>query len=671
MYPEYEKVSAFLDEAKLLLDTPQRIEDIFSLTIARNRNNKAATYINAKGKLKSYNYKTFGNNTYIMANAVARVLRNFEKGSRVVLKVANNPHWGEAFYAISMAGFVPVLLDARLAKENTANLIRQSKAVAIVSDDLYEYEVKKLSLDDLRRENKPNPFYEPTWADEVIFSSSGTTGDAKLMIYSGKNLCSQICASLDMAKETKDLMYPRKYGDLNILAMIPFHHIFGFVAVFLWFTFYGKNLLYPASTGTNDLLSMCQKGEVTHVFSVPLLWDSLAQSVQRKVDMMEEEYQKMLEHIIAYNTDKSKEPLSLKEKIMVHALQKKLLGRKVRYCISGGGYLSEKTSAFINGLEYPLYNGYGMTEIGVVAVELSDDVKTRLLGRIGKPLHGVEFKIAPTDSKEPNRGELLIKSNITHIREIIGGVEQDASIDKEGYFHSGDIVEMDDDKRVLIKGRNKDVIINADGENIFPDELEIYFKKLEHVSNICILGVSKKQSKDEDIVLVLEVDNSITDEEYEKLQSEVKKIEKDLPHKVKLNRIFVSKGKLPIANNMKVKRFVIKEAIQNGSDLYFELGAKREEKSFAKYDKALVDSVREPLRDIFSKILYLPKFKIADSGHWINDLGGDSMSYVELLQMVEKEFEVKIPEELYGQLANINDFTEEIIKLKLSQKKSK
>ena len=74
MYPEYEKVSAFLDEAKLLLDTPQRIEDIFSLTIARNRNNKAATYINAKGKLKSYNYKTFGDNTYIMANAIATAM---------------------------------------------------------------------------------------------------------------------------------------------------------------------------------------------------------------------------------------------------------------------------------------------------------------------------------------------------------------------------------------------------------------------------------------------------------------------------------------------------------------------------------------------------------------------------------------------------------------------
>ena len=664
MYPEYERISEFMNEAKLLEQTEMRIQDIFELTVTRNAKNKVATYVDSKGRLKSYTYKEFKNNALIMGFAINRILKNNEKGSKVILKVANNPHWGEVFYAISMAGFVPVLLDARLSKDNTINMAKQSKAIAIISDDLYEYDIKKLSLDDLRREKKPNPAFKPDWANEVIFCSSGTTGDAKLMVFNGANLSHQIMASLKMPEETKTLMYPKKYGDLNILAMIPFHHIFGFVAVFLWFTFYGKNLLYPASNATNDLLSICQKGDVTHVFSVPLLWDSLAQSVQRQVDMMGEEYQEMLAHIIAINVGECEDTLSLKEKIMIKTLQKKLLGRKVKYCISGGGYLSDKTSRFINGLYYPLYNGYGMTEIGVSSVELSPDVKVRLLGAIGKPLNGVTYKVLSNDSNNPNRGELLIKSGIVHIREIIGGVEQEATIDEEGYFHSGDIAEILEDGRVMIKGRIKDIIINSDGENIFPDELEVYFKKVPHVSNLCILGVSKKQSKDEDIVLVLELDNSISDEEFEALGQTIKEIEANLPKKVKLDNVFVAKGKLPIANNMKVKRFVIKEALESESTEYLSLGAKREEKTFEGYDVELVNSIREPLREMFSKILYLPKFKITDNGHWINDLGGDSMSYVELLQTIEKDFDVKIPEELYGQLVNINDFTEEIIKLK-------
>ena len=69
------------------------------------------------------------------------------------------------------------------------------------------------------------------------------------------------------------------------------------------------------------------------------------------------------------------------------------------------------------------------------------------------------------------------------------------------------------------------------------------------------------------------------------------------------------------------------------------------------------------MRAIFSKILILPQFKIDDDGHWINDLGGDSMSYVELLTTVQDSFKVTIPEELYGKLATVNDFTEEVAKL--------
>mgnify|MGYP002627205586 CR=1 FL=1 len=148
------------------------------------------------------------------------------------------------------------------------------------------------------------------------------------------------------------------------------------------------------------------------------------------------------------------------------------------------------------------------------------------------------------------------------------------------------------------------------------------------------------------------------------MKKEVKELCKDLPKKAVIDDIYLSKNKLPMANNMKVKRFVVKKAIEEKSSDYVSINEKRQEKNFDKYDKALVDSIREPLREAFSKILYLPKFKITDDGHWINDLGGDSMSYVELIQYVDANFGIKIPEEKYGQLTCINDFTEEIIRLK-------
>ena len=69
------------------------------------------------------------------------------------------------------------------------------------------------------------------------------------------------------------------------------------------------------------------------------------------------------------------------------------------------------------------------------------------------------------------------------------------------------------------------------------------------------------------------------------------------------------------------------------------------------------------MREIFSKVLILPTFKIDDDAHWINDLGGDSMSYVELIRDVQDKFQIEFPESLLGQMTCVNDFVFEIAKL--------
>ena len=166
------------------------------------------------------------------------------------------------------------------------------------------------------------------------------------------------------------------------------------------------------------------------------------------------------------------------------------------------------------------------------------------------------------------------------------------------------------------------------------------------------------------IVLVLEVDNSITEEALKKLEEDVLEVGKHLPKGTKISKVYLSRNKLPLANNMKVKRFVIKKAIESKSKDYILMGAKKEVKKFEGFDEETIKSILEPMRDIFSKILILPKFKIEDNAHWINDLGGDSMNYVELVLKVQETFQVTIPEELYGQLTCVNDFVEEVAKLK-------
>ena len=299
----------------------------------------------------------------------------------------------------------------------------------------------------------------------------------------------------------------------------------------------------------------------------------------------------------------------------------------------------------------------GMTEIGVTSVELSSDVNMRLKAYIGKPLNGVSYKIKDN--------QLFVKSPTVHIREIIGGVERETQFDEEGYFPTGDIAEVSADGSYSLKGRQKDVIINADGENIFPDELEIFFKELPHVTHLCILGVPKKNNKQaEDIVLVLETDNAVKEEDILNIEKLIKEIEPKLPHKSKISATYLSKGKLPLANNMKVKRFVIRNAISNETGEYVPIHQKPSEKKKTEFDEKTVKEILEPVREIFSKVLILPAYKIEDDAHWINDLGGDSMSYVELIKELQEYFHIAFKEETLGVMANINDFVTEIAKLK-------
>lgn len=659
MYPEFEKINAYLARAKRLLDTKCTMEDIFMFTTDENSKEIAIEYKNDDFKLKKIKYKQLKGDIINFAKVISKKLADVEKNQPVVLKAKNSPYWIMAFYAILMAGFKPVLIAANTAQEATANLIKQAKAVAIVTDDLFNYEAKKVTIFDLRNGNYEVSF-KPNWENEVFFCSSGTTGDVKLMVYNGENLCHQICESLDMGKETKDIMYPKKYGKIRILAMVPFHHIFGFVAVFLWYTFYGKTLVFPTDNTPTELQETCIKRHVTHVYSVPLFWDSLALSLMRKAEMGGKK--ELVQKIIDFNLGKiSKEEAGKASwKVAKETVQKNVLGKDVRYAISGGGYLSKETLETINGIGYNLYNGYGMTEVGVTSVELSSDLNVRLKASIGKPLYGVEYKVGKDN-------ELLIKSRAVHIREIIAGKEQPASLDKDGYFHTGDIVEVDEFGGYHIKGRSKDVIISSDGENIFPDELEIFFKDLKHVNQICVLGI--KNGHKEDVALVLEVDNSMNDEDLAVLRKEVERIGSNLPHGVKISATYLARGKLPLANNMKVKRFVIKKDIENGSKDYMPISAERKVKNFDGFDKKDVEETLKIVRDTFSKVLILPTFKIEDSAHWINDLGGDSMSYVELVKELQEKLQITFKEETLGQMTCVNDFVIEILTLKKEKNK--
>lgn len=663
---ERESVARLLDTAKVLLNTNRTFHDIYEMATNTHGKNISTIYFDEDDKSHQYNYEQYKTITYRLAERMSSALSSIPMGSIVALKLRNCPTWPHMFWAILMCGHTPLLIDAKLAHENTANLLKQGNAKAIINNEATPYDIPSFRVNKITQ-SEPNYNFTPSWGNEVIFCSSGTTGNVKMMVSDGNAMCNQIAAALDMSNESCTIMHP---GKIRNLAMIPFHHIFGFVAVFLWYTFYGKALVFPSSSSNRDVINAIKIGKCTHIYSVPLFWDAVSQKAQRTIEMHNPKSIDLLRRMIAYNTGKisSNEAGFASWRIVQNAVRKQILGTNVQYCISGGGYLNAKTLHFINGLGYPLYNGYGMTELGVVAVELSPRVEDRLRGSIGHPLHNVTFKLRPISSGNKGQGELLVKTPTVHVREIIGGVERNTPLD-EGYFHTGDIAEKDSTGAYYIKGRMKDVIINSNGENVYPDEIEYYFHNIHHVVNDVVLGIKKEDSLEEEITLIFELDNSVTTDDFASIIADAKAINSTLPNEKKVQRFLIYKHSMLLANNMKIKRFVLKDALEKGdTDDFFDPSGNLTKKTkaihdFSRYDKKEIERVMKGVRDKFSSVLTIPQFKIDDEADFGRDLGGDSMSYVTLVQGLNSSFKVTIPTKLYGRLMNVADFGEEILLL--------
>ena len=514
MYSDYQKIQKFFNSAGDLLKTSQSMQEIF-LAATKHKKERAFTFMNDKGKPVSYNYKHYRRFCFEAGSRLSQILKEIPSNSVVALKVKNCPEWAHIFWGLLMCGFIPFLIDAKLPKENTENLLKQSKAAAIVTGEIFKYSVttiNALNINDIKVDYR----FAEKWANRVIFCSSGTTGNVKLMVYNGANICAQVAACLEMPQYTPDIMYP---GEVNILALVPFHHIFGFVAVFLWYTFFGKNIVYVRDLSPTEVQNTSRKCNVTHVYSVPLFWDSMAQSLLRRVEMEGGKKSEIVNKMIAYNTKKisSEEAGLASTKLAQQKVQDMLLGHKIRFCISGGGSISAETLNTINGIGYPLYNGYGMTEAGVTSVELAQRVEYRLKGSIGRPLHGVEYKLFDRQKLHKNVGELAIKSPITHIYEIIDGVEQEPQLE-DGWLRTGDIASVDETGFYFLKGRIKDVIINANGENIYPDEIEDYFKDIPGVTKLCVVGFKKGKSSHEIITCIIELSNDVDDNKLKEIK---------------------------------------------------------------------------------------------------------------------------------------------------------
>jgi long-chain acyl-CoA synthetase len=154
----------------------------------------------------------------------------------------------------------------------------------------------------------------------------------------------------------------------------------------------------------------------------------------------------------------------------------------MHYAVSGGAPLGERLAHFFRGIGVPVLEGYGLTET-TAALTLNVPEATRL-GTVGRPLPGTSVKV--TDD-----GELLFRGAQVFSRYWNAEEATAAALDADGWFHTGDVGEIDDEGFVRITGRKKEILVTAGGKNVAPAMLEDPIRAHPLVSQVLVVGDGK------------------------------------------------------------------------------------------------------------------------------------------------------------------------------------
>lgn len=635
----------YLDKYYKQLDTLEKSERNFSC-IYEIMKSRFANEVFGVEFFGGFETKTTYSEFFELCESVAGDLKNRfnQYGSAIAIRMDNSVLWCACFFGVLMAGFKPVLINTRLDEESIKNAVKRTNALCVLCDketDLDGY-IPASSL-------KSSGINKPRWENEIILMTSGTTGEAKLVVYSGNAITAQVLTTTQIIKDSKSITQNRKV-DIKLLALLPFYHIFGLSAVFLWFSFFGRTLIFPTALDSDAIRFACKRGEVTHFFAIPAVWVLAVRGLlaEAKKQGKEETLRKGVKLSNKLQNICPKLGLFVARKILFKDVRDQIFGKSVCFCISGGGFLSDEAVEILNGIGYSMHVGYGMTETGITAVELSEKPKIRNLNTVGLPLKGVEYKINED-------GVLCVKGELLHCAIISEKGRQGRN--QNEYFITEDSCTVDESGRWCLKGRQDDIIIGENGENISPDMIGL---KLTPPANrgFCVMGMEVEG--DIRPVAILSLNEGAT--EYEKSASAnalYRQID-TLPLTLRPQGVYVTTDEIP-QNLGKVKRALLKKMIASG-EVKLSLIKRTSSEDLTKiYDESFAKTLSKII-EIFANVLDIDKSAVEAGSNFIYDLGGSSMAYYNLFSVISRECGVELKIDSQNPLFTPAEFARAVLK---------
>ncbi|MCR4879395.1 MAG: AMP-binding protein [Bacilli bacterium] len=580
--------------------------------------------------VKKVTYQESKDHIAILSRKIASL--SLKANDVIAIYLDNDLSWLETFWAILKSGARPLLLNMRLDDTSLEEAIKEVDAKLVISKGK-KFKIKTITYEELLNlDEKDTP---KQFGEEILFMSSGTTNNVKICAYSAKEIKNILAQSASIIKSSR--LIKRHYqGELKLLTFLPFYHIFGFVAVYVWFSFFARTFVSLKDLSPLTIRNTINKHKVTHIFAVPLFWQMSYEAALKEIKKKgEKTYLKFLKGMKI----SSKLGNSIFGKLFSHFAYKEIregmFGNSISYLISGGSNISKDVLSFFNNIGYHLTSGYGMTEIGITSVELDNKYKYLVNASIGKPLDGVTYKI-----NENN--ELLVKGK-TLAKYIISNHQK--VILEDEFFNTHDLMEYKNGRYYFL-ARSDDLIVGINGENLNPNIIEERIRLID-TPNLAL--VANKDNSE--IVLLVE---------FNKYLSKDKLL--DLDNRLKEN---IKKNKYA---SLISKIVYIKDKFINGDE--FKINRKKlADDYFASHLSSIdLDNNEEVIikDEIIDKLISLLKEEtdikeIDPAKNLFLDYGLSSLDYYALANKIYDEFEVDIVkvEYLYSSINEIANFIKE------------
>ncbi len=505
--------------------------------------------------------KKFAN--YLMENDYV------QRGDRIAILCESRPEFAVGMFASIQTGAITVPLDVKLTvPEHTHILSDCNPKILLCSSHYLEHAIELKNnvesikeifvLDDEERgheeihsvsklqANIEKSFKRARTMDEtaVIVYTSGTTGNPKGVMISFSNIYSQM-------RDFEKLMKLSK--DNTLLSILPLNHLLELNVGFFGMLYMGAKIVYIKTLNPKELASAMKEKQVTHMIVVPLVAKMLKNSVDKQIKKLPESKQKVF-HVM-YDLAKFM-PIAVRRLMFKSIIDG--FGGKFECFISGGAPLEADIAEFFERIGIPAFEGYGLTETSPVIS--TNEYKNHKIGTVGKPLPSVTVKLS-------DQGEILVQGpNV--MQGYYNKPEMTAEvIDEDGWFHTGDIGEIDNDGFIKITGRIKNMIVLGGGKKIFPEEVEAVLETSELIKELCVLSLKIKSGNKagtEEVGVIIVPNDELakkSDEEIQKeLEAEVKRLSKDNLAEYKTpTMVVLHREDLPKTSTQKVKRKTLVE----------------------------------------------------------------------------------------------------------------